>query len=344
VPGKFSEISSLKKLSKHPIRIKPLAMAVQRKRASDFFSVEDSDELDHEVEDEPLDQGFTNPLDEPSESEQEEQEEELEESRILLASVKRKYPEAEEDEEEEEEVENDHESNEVTSGDSKRSKVKDDSILSEKKLEKTLAKLKKSGVVYISRIPPYMKPVKLRQILSRFGEVNRIFLTPEDAKTYAKRVKFGGNKKKNYTEGWAEFVKKKDAKLAADALNGNKIGGKKGSYYYDDILNIKYLHKFKWNNLTEQIALENQSRHEKLRAEISQATRENRIFMENVEAQKMISKIEEKRAEKGGIADPAPKRIRRTFEQKDVFSKRASQTENKKKDENSRISGVLKLI
>ena len=35
------------------------------------------------------------------------------------------------------------------------------------------------GIIYLSRIPPYMKPLKVRQIFSEFGEVGRVFLQPE---------------------------------------------------------------------------------------------------------------------------------------------------------------------
>lgn len=35
------------------------------------------------------------------------------------------------------------------------------------------------GVVYLSRIPPYMKPHKLRHLLSPYGTVGHIFLQPE---------------------------------------------------------------------------------------------------------------------------------------------------------------------
>lgn len=35
------------------------------------------------------------------------------------------------------------------------------------------------GIIYLSRIPPYMKPLKVRQIFSKYGEVGRIFLQPE---------------------------------------------------------------------------------------------------------------------------------------------------------------------
>jgi len=36
------------------------------------------------------------------------------------------------------------------------------------------------GVIYISRIPPFMQPVKLRHLLSQYGEISRIYLTPDE--------------------------------------------------------------------------------------------------------------------------------------------------------------------
>lgn len=41
----------------------------------------------------------------------------------------------------------------------------------------------KKGVVYISRVPPFMSVAKLRDYMSQFGEVGRIYLTPEDPGT-----------------------------------------------------------------------------------------------------------------------------------------------------------------
>ena len=35
------------------------------------------------------------------------------------------------------------------------------------------------GIVYLSRIPPFMKPLKVRHLLSQYGEVGRVFLQPE---------------------------------------------------------------------------------------------------------------------------------------------------------------------
>lgn len=35
------------------------------------------------------------------------------------------------------------------------------------------------GVVYMSRLPPFMKPAKIRNIFSQYGVVGRLFLQPE---------------------------------------------------------------------------------------------------------------------------------------------------------------------
>lgn len=214
--------------------------------------------------------------------------------------------------------------------------------LTSEEVQKVNEKIKKSGLVYLSKIPPFMKPVKVRQILSRFGEVNRIFLVPEDSKIHAKRVKYGGNKKINYVEGWAEFMKKGDAKLAADTLNGNIIGGKKNSHFHDDILSVKYLHKFKWHNLTEQMAYERQVRQSKLRAEIAQATRENKEFVKNVEKSMMIEGIKSKKREKNkDIVEEDI--VRRSFDQRDVKTTR-SDTSKPTKVDNDKVSNILSKV
>lgn len=35
------------------------------------------------------------------------------------------------------------------------------------------------GIVYLSRIPPFMKPHKVRHIFSQYGAVGRVYLQPE---------------------------------------------------------------------------------------------------------------------------------------------------------------------
>lgn len=107
------------------------------------------------------------------------------------------------------------------------------------KLEK---QYRKRGVIYLSRIPPFMGPNLLRKILSQYGEIGRIHLTPEgwslqiiyivssihklfsDASSARLRRKFKNSTRKNYIDGWIEFEKKKIAKQVALALNNTNIG------------------------------------------------------------------------------------------------------------------------
>ncbi|KAF9434653.1 RNA-binding ATPase activator esf2 [Entomortierella beljakovae] len=184
----------------------------------------------------------------------------------------------------------------------------------------------KAGILYISRIPPFMKPIKLRHLLGKFGELGRVYLAPEDAKVAARRKKYGGNKKQNYTEGWVEFLDKNIAKQVANSLNTTTIGGSKKSFYHDDMWNIKYLPKFKWDHLTERIAYENASRAQRLQAEISQAKRENKFIMNSIEKSKMIKNMEEKKEAKRKVEDNeasagaksvvSENKIRRSFKQR----------------------------
>ena len=224
--------------------------------------------------------------------------------------------------------------------------------LTKKNLVATEKAVKKSGVVYLSRIPPFMKPQKLRSLLEPYGQINRIFLAPEDPAVYTRRVRSGGNKKKSYTEGWVEFVNKKDAKQACDLLNAQTIGGKKGSYYRDDIWNLLYLKGFKWHNLTEQIAAENAERTSRMRAEISRTTKENKEFVRNVEQAKVLDGIQSKKAAKrkklnedgadqGVNGGSAPEKVR-TFKQKSLARKQDREKEKEAQPE--QVQRVLSKI
>ena len=52
-------------------------------------------------------------------------------------------------------------------------------VLSSKLSKRFAQKRKRTGVVYMSRIPPFMSPTQLRNIFEQFGLVGRLFLTPE---------------------------------------------------------------------------------------------------------------------------------------------------------------------
>ncbi|KAK4574821.1 RNA-binding ATPase activator esf2 [Recurvomyces mirabilis] len=198
-----------------------------------------------------------------------------------------------------------------------------------KRMPKSVAAAEKaarrSGVIYISRVPPFMKPQTLRHFLVPHASkgLGRIFLTPEDHTAHLQRVKRGGNKKKSFTDGWVEFTSKAEAKIAAEMLNGNIIGGKKGNFYHDDLWNIKYLNGFKWSHLTDQIAGENAEREARMREEVRRTKEENKAFVDDIERGKMLEGMESKRRakrEKGlaATAAPAVKPVRpgRDFEQR----------------------------
>ncbi|TQS31686.1 hypothetical protein Golomagni_08023 [Golovinomyces magnicellulatus] len=217
--------------------------------------------------------------------------------------------------------------------------------LTKKNLVATEEAVKKSGVVYLSRIPPFMKPAKLRSLLEPYGTINRIFLAPEDPTAHARRVKAGGNKKKTYTEGWVEFTTKKQAKTTCELLNAQIIGGKKGSYYHDDLWNLLYLNGFKWHNLTEQIASENAERTSRMRAEINKTTRENKEFVRNVEHAKMLDTMQAKAKNKkrktttdGDDTEPSTQNAR-TFKQTPL-AKKAKATD----EPSERVNRVLSKI
>lgn len=157
----------------------------------------------------------------------------------------------------------------------------------------------KSGVIYLSRVPPFMKPTVLRSLLTPYGAVGRVFLTPEPSTSRAQRLRTGGTRRKLFLDGWVEFLSKKDAKFVAENLNAQTMGGKKRGRWHDEVWNVKYLSGVKWAHLVEQIQNENAERAARLRVEIAKGKRENERFLENVERGKMLGGMEAKRKAKG---------------------------------------------
>lgn len=83
---------------------------------------------------------------------------------------------------------------------------------------------KRKGIIYIGRVPPFMKPIKLRQLLAPYGDIGRVYLAPEDPATRKRRIAAGGNKKPMFTEGWVEFMRKRDAEFVVATLNNQPMG------------------------------------------------------------------------------------------------------------------------
>lgn len=175
--------------------------------------------------------------------------------------------------------------------------------------------LAKRGVIYLSRIPPFMKPNKVRTIFEQYGEVTRVYLSEEDKSKRKNRQKHGGNGSKQFVEGWVEFADKNVAKLVASSLNNTVMGGKKRSFYHDDIWNIKYLKNFKWDYLTEKFAYERRVREQKLRVSMLKSKKQNAEFMDLLSQQRTEDLIQERKRKRGEDEDKKPKKIKRTFRQ-----------------------------
>lgn len=141
------------------------------------------------------------------------------------------------------------------------------------------SKSEKMGVCYISRVPPYMNADYMRKEFSKRFKIGRIYLEAEPEHVTRTRKKMGGNRKTNYIEGWIEFERKKDAKLAALALNGQLIGGKKRhNNYHDDTWCLKYLSGFKWHHLTEKLAYDQKMRQIRLKSDMRRADKEIQFY------------------------------------------------------------------
>merc|ERR1711936_628749 len=190
----------------------------------------------------------------------------------------------------------------------------------------------KPGIIYLSRIPPAMNPLKIRKSLSQYGEIGRLFLQPEDPSSRKQRKKNGGNARKQFTEGWVEYKNKRIAKSVAMTLNNNIMGGKKRNFHHDDIWNIKYLPKFKWGHISEKLAYEKAARDQRMRAEIAQVKRETNAYLENVDTSKVINAIERKKkkrkrklsGEEGGKEEDATDaKVAKKFHQKPVVEQKS---------------------
>jgi len=155
--------------------------------------------------------------------------------------------------------------------------------------KKRLGKYKEStpGVVYLSRIPTGMNVKILRQVLGEYGEIGRLFLQPNEKASGKKKIRV-------FTEGWVEFTKKRDAKKVASILNNQRIGGKRRAPWYDEVWNIRYLSRFRWEHLNERLAYERATHQQRMRTEIAQVKRETNFYIQNVEHTAKMKLLEKK--------------------------------------------------
>jgi ESF2/ABP1 family protein len=161
-------------------------------------------------------------------------------------------------------------------------------------VEELREKIRRSGVLYMSRVPIGMRIIDIRKLLDDYG-IQRCYFVPYKKKLH----NVDGKRVQAYKEGWIEFEDKIYAKLAEYQLNGKPIGGNKKCIYRDELWNLKYLHKYKWNDLVESMTLEKKIQEKELKIEIAQSKRENDFIIKNYEkSKKYLNKKREMENEK----------------------------------------------
>ncbi|XP_040902515.1 activator of basal transcription 1 [Toxotes jaculatrix] len=158
------------------------------------------------------------------------------------------------------------------------------------------------GIIYLGHIPPRLRPKHLRNLLSVFGEIGRIFLQPEDHQV-RRRKKKSGLRRCDFTEGWVEFRDKRVAKRVAASLHNTPMGTRKRQRFSSDLWCIKYLHRFQWTHLSERLAYEQTVLQQRLRTEVSQAKRETNFYLNNVEKSTHLDNLRRKRQRHGQQVD-----------------------------------------
>ncbi|KAN0050716.1 hypothetical protein ACTA71_003864 [Dictyostelium dimigraforme] len=211
--------------------------------------------------------------------------------------------EEEQDEEEEQEEPEEQEENENKDNKNKIKKVIKIKPMDIEKMKKLKEQNENKGIIYLSTIPPRMKPAKLKQLLVKYGKVTRMHLVRAN-------VERKNHRNDMFKEGWIEFEDKALARKIATLLNSVPMGGKSRDIHKDCLWNLRYLPKFKWHHLQDKLVSQRMERDKKLRLEINQVRKQNLILLEQVELSKHINQKHESKGK------PIKQKVVRTFKQR----------------------------
>uniref|UniRef100_A0A183SPW7 Activator of basal transcription 1 n=2 Tax=Schistocephalus solidus TaxID=70667 RepID=A0A183SPW7_SCHSO len=139
------------------------------------------------------------------------------------------------------------------------------------------------GIVYFSSIPTEMNVSMLKEHISAFGNINRVYLVPK------KRVR--NRPKRQYEEGWVEFQDKKSAKKAATRLNCTEVLGGKRKPWYGELWNVRYLPKVSWGDLFAMERQDEELRRISKDRDIIMAKKQARLFKSGLDSYKLEAKL-----------------------------------------------------
>ena len=166
--------------------------------------------------------------------------------------------------------------------------------------ESNSKKVKRPGVIYLSSLPPYLRPSALKNLLGQrgFEPITRVFLTPASSSSHHGK----NRKRKTYAEGWVEFASHSMARKCAETLNANVIGGLKRGWYHDDVWNMRYLRGMAWDELMSGIREERREEEGRRTEERQRVNSEAKQFLADVERSKVLETKRKKREERGQSA------------------------------------------
>ncbi|GAB0491564.1 hypothetical protein MMPV_002818 [Pyropia vietnamensis] len=169
-------------------------------------------------------------------------------------------------------------------------------------LTEAAAEAARRGVVYLSRVPPGLKPSALREMLSPFGTVERTYLRAESDAARSARLRGGGSRRSRYVDGWVEFSRKRHARRVVDLLNGQPMGTKKRSRFHDDLWCLRYLRGFRWEHLNESGGDARRERTNRVRAEVAAGRREKAFYLAQADTAKGLEGMARKKRRRAEAA------------------------------------------
>ena len=122
-----------------------------------------------------------------------------------------------------------------------------------------------------------------------------------------RRVKAGGNKKVRFVEGWVEFLRRADAKRAAEMLHNRPVISSGRGFHGSDLWSLKYLKHFGWHHLQEKLQYEQKLRAARLRAGLAAARRDNEAYLKRAEAAERIAGVERRKRKRASAEDAGTK-------------------------------------
>lgn len=169
----------------------------------------------------------------------------------------------------------------------------------------------KTGVIYLSRVPPGMELTSLRSLLSRAGPTGRIWLRPADeegttggqagSKPESKRRR---KRQTTFRDGWVEFHQRRDAKRAVALLNGQAMAGaKKKGRFANDLWAMRLLPGFTWDDLGQEVFGSARERVLQVREEVASARRERAWVERRVDIGKHVARKRKRRADAKAVRE-----------------------------------------